>query len=974
MYMSSNNKYRTASLVAAAIAAALGTSMLHAAEAAEEETVELEEVIVTGTRRTGMTVDDSPAPVQIVTAEALQQSAAPDLMNALSFQVPSFNASQQGTDMSSPTLVANMRALSPNHTLILVNGRRRHVTSNVNVAGAGSVNGAATADLSFIPTAAIASTQVLTDGAAAIYGSDAIAGVINFITKKDYTGGSISVGASGYDTGDGLTKNVQGNFGIGSELGYFNMAFEVERRDTMNRFGQPYGAAVCVAARLNSLTGCGPSGDLAPNGELTPQGYAISTTAALARVNEYNMVYHPWFPYNQHQGDPPEIERNVGMFSTGLNFANGMELSATGSFGTKETSSTQSYRRPSQDGGVDVNGDGDRSDFIAGPGSRVIVTTPVVYTLDRPGTLPGIALTLTEADLNMYPLGFNPNIETNEKDWEFNVGLSGELVGWTFDLSTGYGKDWMDIYTTNSMNFGLWNTFGYSQTSFYDGRFTADQWDTSLDLSRDFDVGLASPLTVAVGAEYREDSYAINAGEASSYYGPGGASFPGYSPLAAGSHKRDNSAVYANVIFNPTENWLVDIAGRLEDYSDFGSKTVGKFTTRYDFSDMIAVRGTFSTGFRAPTMGESYYTAIQVGPTSATATLAAATVGGGLKPETSQNISLGVVLKPLPDLTTTIDIYQIKIDNRTRLGSFDYSDPQGPTTRCSRGIPAGCVANPLLPDPANTDGVGLPDDAYNRILGDALVAGGFISQWDNPAAPGGSFDSSARANIGLSFFTNVLDTKTSGIDWVVDYNTQFEMVRIDWLLAANYNKTEVTRAGRASGFESIPLFGITDIWAIEENSPEFRVNLGATVHLGDKVTLNIRENIYGPQSTIASAAAWDTEFPAIYSTLDIVDRSKIAGIAAFAGLPATAADTPYYKAEIGTLATTNLELSYKPFGGLRFTVGSDNVFDKYPTKRPAAIAAYDTARYNNAGSRDYLLGSPVGFFGRRLFAKVAYTW
>ncbi len=959
MYMSSNNKYRTASLVAAAIAAALGTTVLHAAEATDETAIELEEVIVTGTRRTGMTVDDSPAPVQIVTAEALQQSAAPDLMNSLSFQVPSFNASQQGTDMSSPTLVANMRALSPNHTLILVNGRRRHVTSNVNVAGAGSVNGAATADLSFIPTAAISSTQVLTDGAAAIYGSDAIAGVINFITKKDYTGGSLSVGAAGYDSGDGFTKNVQGNFGIGSELGYFNMAFEVERRDTMNRFGQPYGAAVCVADKLKGV-GCPANNAVVPG----TNNYQISTTAALARENEYNMIYHPWFPYNQHQGDPPEIERNIGMFSTGLNFANGMELSATGSFGTKETSSTQSYRRPSQDGGVDLNHDGDRSDLIGGLDSWTIVTTPV--TGRRSGA------SLTEADLNKYPLGFNPNIETSEKDWEFNIGLSGELVGWTFDLSTGYGKDWMDIYTTNSMNFGLWNTFGYSPTSFYDGRFTADQWDTSLDLSRDFDVGLSSPLTVAMGVEYREDTYAISAGEASSYYGPGGASFPGYNPLAAGSHSRDNSAVYANVIFNPLENWLVDIAGRLEDYSDFGSKVVGKFTTRYDFNDMIAVRGTFSTGFRAPTMGESYYTAIQVGPTSATATLAAASVGGGLKPETSENISFGVVLKPLPDLTTTIDVYQIKIDSRTRLGNFDYSDPQGTTTRCGRGIPPGCVTNPLLPDPANSDGVGGPDNEYNRILGDALVAGGFISQWDNPSAPGGSFDASARANIGLSFFTNVLDTKTSGIDWVVDYNTQFDWLRIDLLLAANYNKTEVTRAGRAAGFESIPLFNIADIWAIEKNSSKYRVNLGATVHIGEKLTLNIRENIYGPQSTIASAQAY-TGFPEIFSTLSIVDPATISGIASFAGISPTGLP-PYYESRIGTLATTNVELSFKPVGNLRLTVGADNVLDKYPTKRPAMIAAYDTARYANAGSRDYLLGSPVGFFGRKLFAKVAYTW
>ncbi len=191
----------------------------------------------------------------------------------------------------------------------------------------------------------------------------------------------------------------------------------------------------------------------------------------------------------------------------------------------------------------------------------------------------------------------------------------------------------MDIYTTNTMNFGLWNTFGYSPMEFYDGRFTADQWDTSLDLSRDFDVGLSSPLTVAVGAEYREDTYAIKAGEASSYYGPGGASFPGYNPLAAGSHSRDNSAVYANVIFNPLENWLIDIAGRLEDYSDFGSKTVGKFThalrlQRHD-------RGTRYLQHRLPRTHhgrELLHTAIQVGPTSATATLAAASVGGGLKP------------------------------------------------------------------------------------------------------------------------------------------------------------------------------------------------------------------------------------------------------------------------------------------------------------------------------------------------------
>jgi iron complex outermembrane recepter protein len=941
----SSSKRRQASLVAIAVATAIGSSASQAAETEEatsDDTV-LQEIIVTGTRRVGMAVDDSPAPVQIVTAEALQESGAPDLMNALAFQVPSFNASQQGTDMASATLVANMRALSPNHTLVLVNGKRRHFTSNVAVLGAYA--GAASADLSFIPGSAIASTEVLTDGAAALYGSDAIAGVINLITKKDFRGGTVRANVSGYDAGGGLTRNYQGNFGIGSEVGYFNLAVEFENRDTVNRPGSIYGAAACVAARLASPTGCP-----ATNSGITASGYPTSTgNAALARENEYNMIYHPYYPFNSHQGDPPEIDRKVAFFSTGLFLNDVTELYATGSFGLKKTSSTQSYRRPSQDGGYDANGDGDRTDAIGGIGLRSRVA-------------------LTEADLNKYPLGFNPNIETDEMDWEIGTGVSGELLGWKYDLSSNYGRDEMDIYNTESMNFTLWNRYGFSPENFYVGSFEASQWTTSIDLSHDYDWGLAAPVTVATGLEYREDTYGIGAGEEASYTGAGAAAFPGYNPLAAGNYKRHNSAAFGNLILNPTDSWIVDIAGRYEDYSDFGSKAVGKLTTRYDFTDNFAVRATFSTGFRAPTMGENYYTAIQVGPTSATATIAAANVGGGLKPETSENISFGFVFKPFPSLTTTVDAYQIKIDDRTRIGNFAYSVAQSTNTRTGRG---GGTPVATLPDPADTDGNGVPDAEYNRILGDALVAGGFIAVWNDPTAAGGSFDPSARANINLGFFSNVLDTKTTGIDWVTTYYSRFDWGRIDWLVAANYNKTEVTRAGRATGFETIPLFGITDIWSIEKNSPDYRLNLGATVHLGDKVTVNLRENIYGPQSTIASASAY-AAFPQIMSTLDIVDQTKINGIASFLGLSPTT--TPYYKQEIGVMATTNVEVTYKPFEGLAVGVGADNLFDKYPDKSPAAIRQYNSERYATTGARDYLLGSPIGFFGRRLYAKVSYNW
>jgi iron complex outermembrane receptor protein len=927
-----------------AVAAALTSSAAWTAEETEVDAEEsIEEIIVTGTRRVGMTVDDSPAPVQIVTAEALAESGSPDLMNSLAFQVPSFNASQQGTDMTSATLVASMRALSPNHTLVLVNGKRRHFTSNVAVTGAYA--GAASADLSFIPSSAIASTEVLTDGAAALYGSDAIAGVVNMITKKEFNGGTLRANVSGYDAGGGLTRNYQGNFGIGSAAGYFNFAAEIEMRDTVNRPGSIYGPAACVAARLASSTGCP-----ATNSGLTASGYPTSTgNAALARENEYNMVFHPYYPNNSHQGDPPDIDRKVAFFSTGLHLSDVTELYATGSFGLKSTSSTQSYRRPSQDGGYDRNGDGDRVDAIGGIGLRSRVA-------------------LTEADLNKYPLGFNPNIETDEMDWELGTGISSEIAGWKFDLSTNYGRDEMDIHNTKSMNFSLWNQFGQSPEDFYVGRFESSQWTTGVDLSHDFDWGLATPVTVALGAEYREDTYTIGAGDNASYFGAGAAAFPGYSPLAAGSHKRNNTAAFANVILNPVEKWLVDIAGRYEDYSDFGSKAVGKITTRFDFTDWIAARATVSTGFRAPTMGENYYTAIQVGPTSATATIAAANVGNGLKPETSQNLSFGIVLKPLMNLTTTIDVYQIKIDDRTRMGTFNYSTPQTTNTRTGRngGIPVS-----TLPDPADTDGNGVPDAEYNRILGDALVAGGFIGVWNNPTAAGGSFDPSARATINLGFFSNVLDTKSTGIDWVTTYNSRFDWGRVDWLIAANYNQTKVTRAGRAPGFETIPLFGITDIWGIEKNSPDYRLNVGATLHLGDKITVNLRENIYGPQSTITSASTY-VPYQNIMSKLHIVDPAKISNIASFLGLPSTT--TPYYLQKIGVLATTNLEVTYKPFERLSVGVGADNLFDKYPAKTPAAIRQYNIERFAATGARDYLLGSPVGFFGRRLFAKVNYSW
>jgi len=191
-------------------------------------------------------------------------------------------------------------------------------------------------------------------------------------------------------------------------------------------------------------------------------------------------------------------------------------------------------------------------------------------------------------------------------------------------------------------------------------------------------------MTFATGIEYREDRYGIQAGEPASYYGAGAASFPGYNPdVNTGSYKRDNYAGYVNFIFVPTNPWLVDVALRYENYSDFGNESVGKITTRYDFTEQFALRATASTGFRAPTLGEGYYSAVSVGPTSARPQLqpnssaaAALGFGAGLQPETSENFSAGLVLRPVSGLVTTLDAYQITIKDRIQLGSFAFSTSQ----------------------------------------------------------------------------------------------------------------------------------------------------------------------------------------------------------------------------------------------------------------------------------------------------------
>lgn len=716
------------------------------ADAADEADAMVEEIIVTGTRRTGMQASDSPAPVQVVNADILKSHGFPDLISSLAEIVPSFTAQAFGGDMANQTLSAKLRGLSANHALVLINGKRRHTTASLAVLS-GPYQGGAAADLNFIPVSAIDHIEVLTDGAAAQYGTDAIAGVINIILKKDTAGGVVDMTYGGYKDGGGTTDGYSGNIGFGNDKAYLNLTAEVHNQARTNRSGIDY---------------------------------RVVDEDRLATYPNSNMLFHPDYPYlNQILGSP-EFHKQIAFANAGYDFGT-VKLYSFASYGLKQAKSHENYRLPAQGGGFTDPDTGETSYF--------------------------------------YPYGFQPKEATEEEDLSFTLGLEG-MIGesWSWDLSSTYGRDIVMMSTLDSMNFSIYGETGASPTDFYDGAFIADQLTTTLDLGRDYEIGLATPLNVAFGLEQRRETYELQAGDYASYYGSGAASFPGIKPVDVGTHSRDNYAMYVDFAVSPIDAWQLDLAARYEDFSDFGNTSIGKLTTRYDFSDSFAMRGTVSTGFRAPTLAEEYYSATNVGPDSAIVQMApnapAASLlglGSGLQPEESTNLSVGFVSN-LNSLTATLDFYQIEIRNRVVASGTLFSVFNSVPVVGAEAITAAIIAN------------------------------------------GNSLDPTAARYIGVSVFANGLTTSTSGADLVLTLPTGYGWGTIDWTLSGNYNTTEVTKINPSPaelGGQS--LYDETAIADLETASPEYRVNFIAQLDAG-QFGMKLQETLFGPSSSLSQGS------------------------------------------------------------------------------------------------------------------------
>ncbi|TCM14198.1 iron complex outermembrane receptor protein [Novosphingobium sp. PhB165] len=737
-------------------------------------------IIVTGTRQTGLKAADSAAPIQVLDADTLARVGQPSLSQALTQIVPSFTAQAFGGDAANLTLTARLRGLSPNHTLILVNGKRRHPSANLQVS-AGPYQGGAAPDLDLIPPAAIERIEVLQDGAAAQYGSDAIAGVINIILKSDSEGGQASATAGQYYHGDGETFGASGRIALPiGERGYFDLTLFHRFHDFSQRGGGD--------KRISNSDGTLLAG-------------LPASWASIPGFPRLNGIY----------GDA-RSRLTTGVYNAGYDLG-GAELYSFGSYGRRTARAVEQYRLPNR----------------------------VSRTVDGVTTLP-------------FPDGFTPFMGLEEDDYSFTGGIRNNAGAWRWDLSGTYGRNKVRISTLNSANASLYADTGFTPRDFYDGAFTATQFTGNLDISREIDVGFDKPLNLAFGGEYRRDTYAIEAGDDASTYKEGGQSFPGFQSTDAGHNSRQSGAGYVDISANPVDAWTVDVAGRFEHYSDFGSTAIGKLTTRYDISPAFALRGTASTGFRAPTLGESFYSATQVSPTTAVVQLpansaAAALLGfQPLKAEKSTNFSAGLVATPTSSLTITLDAYQIRIRNRIT----------------STGNLLGKSGTTII----------------DQNVLDAIAAHG------NVIDPGSTY-------VAASTFANAIDTRTRGVDLSLATSTRFDASRIDWTLDANYNRTKVTRDRLPAGVFTPQARG-----DIETASPKFKIGLGALFTSG-ALSVNLRETIYGPASSYASA--------------DL---------------------TTYYPTHIDTAAITDLELGYELARGVQFAIGANNLFNKRPPDPP----------------------------------------
>jgi iron complex outermembrane receptor protein len=631
--------FKTSAIAAAVIA---GSTMLPSTALFAQEMVE--EIVTTGTRAKARSTTDTVAPVDVISSAALLNQGDMDVANLLRNAVPSFSVNDQPiSDAATLVRPFQLRGMAPDHTLILVNGKRRHRGSVIVWSAGGISDGSHGPDASTMPGMSLKSVEVLRDGASALYGSDALSGVINFKLKDASEGGSAQVRFGEYSEGDGQMAYFAGN--IGMELGangFANATLEYGSSDETVRSVQRNDAADLIAA-----------------------GFPVADPA------------QKW--------GRPFVDNDLKLV---VNFGNqlteNVELYGYANYASKDVDGGFYFRNPLTRGGVYAKDGmllvGDTTGDMSGNCDQYAVDTS-----DPTSTVLASAIAGLKADDNCFnfnetiPGGFTPRFGGTVTDMAFLMGLRGELsngLGW--DVSAYRGENEGDFFINNTVNASLGAN---TPRDFDPGLYR----QTDTNFNADFNYVVNETLNVAFGAEYRTEEFTIGAGQEESYIDGGlgtqGFStstngFPGFSPDISGSFDRSNYAVYIDSEWDVSDDLLVAAALRFEDFDGFGTTTNYKLGANYSLTDTLGVRATLSTGFKAPTSGQINASNISTliddgilvnkGAIPATNPVAAFAGAVPLQPEESENFTLGFY-GSVGEIDFTVDYFSIDVDDRLTL-------------------------------------------------------------------------------------------------------------------------------------------------------------------------------------------------------------------------------------------------------------------------------------------------------------------
>ena len=766
---------------------------LPTAQAQQSEAGVIEEIVIIGSRRQdGRSQAESLVPVDVISGDDFMSQGSTGIDSQLANLVPSYNIDQQPIN-DAATLVrpAKLRGLPPDSTLVLVNGKRRHRAAVITFLGNGVADGSQGPDISTIPAIALKRVEVLRDGAAAQYGSDAIAGVINFELKDDAEGGTVEARWGEFYDGDGDGFNVSGNIGLPlSSNGFANLSFEYKEADTTSRSQQRTDAQRSVDAGNPYITD--PS---------------------------YDSIFHP----TAMVWGAPKFEYDYKFFgNAGFDISDNMEVYGYGNYAKRKVEGGFYYRSPLTRKGV----------FVGEPVTVDGVTYPTVRVADLDGAgmgrdCPAIRLIDDEpspedvaavrADPNCesfitrFPGGFTPRFGGTMEDYGFALGVRGELFNdWHVDVSGVYGRHQAEFFMRHTVNPQLMAkpdiTVANMPTDYFPGTYTETDYTINLDVSKLVDLAaFYSPLSVAFGLEHRQEEFKVTEGGENSWFqdlSPGGLSaqgfgvgsngFTGFGPRVAGTWSRNSYAAYMDLEAELSRDVLLGAAGRYEDHKGVGETMDVKLSVRGQVNDNFAVRGAVSTGFRAPTVGQANIlnvtTAFSGGILADEATLppthpASVLVGGKpLTPEESINYTIGTVFN-VGDVDVTVDYFHIKV--KDRIGRSSEKE--------------------------------LTDADRLTLIGQGITDASAFSQ--------------------VRFYTNDFDTTTQGIDVIATYPVDMLGGHTNFSFAGNWTDTTVDKFNP-------DVISDKRVTQLEKNLPRTRFTLSAN-HLQGPWTFLARLRYYG---------------------------------------------------------------------------------------------------------------------------------